>query len=138
MSADEKYILDLCDVVLGTVASRQHKFDFLMGDPNHNGRRQRLPVDAYYPSFNLVIEYREKQHSEPIKIMDRRATISGCSRGEQRKRYDEFRRQVLPRHGITVIELDYSMFAHDRRKRLRRDRLADEATIRLKLGAFLE
>jgi hypothetical protein len=67
--------------------------------------------------------------------MDRRQTVSGCSRGAQRRRYDERRRVVLSQHGIRLVELDYSMFAHDSRKRLRRDLLADEAIVREQLAS---
>jgi len=38
--ADEKYVIDLCDAILRDQASRQHRFDFLVGD---SGRQ--LPED---------------------------------------------------------------------------------------------
>ena len=113
-------MLDLCDQVIGAVGLRQHRFDFLRGDPGKRGMCRRLPVDAYYPDHRLVIEYRERQHSEAVAIMDRRMTVSGCTRGEQRSRYDERRRVVLREQGIRLVELDYSMFSHDRAKRLLR------------------
>ena len=57
---DEDYIIDLCDKILGLKALRQHRFDFLRGDPKRNGKPGvRLPVDAFYDSKNLVIEYYE-------------------------------------------------------------------------------
>ena len=31
--SDEAYVLDLCDAILGEPASRQHRFDWLVGDP---------------------------------------------------------------------------------------------------------
>lgn len=133
---DETYIIDLCDRVLGSPASRQHRFPFLTGDPGKHGRCRQLPVDAYYPALGLAVEYRERQHSEPVRFMDRRQTVSGCARGEQRRRYDDRRRLMLPHHGIRLVELDYSMFAHDGRKRLRRDREADEAVVRAMLAAL--
>jgi len=121
MPKDEAYVLELCDIILGVIGIRQHRFDFLRGDPGKRGICRRLPVDAYYPDHGLVVEYRERQHTEPVAIMDRRQTISGCSRGEQRRRYDERRRIVLREHGIRLVELDYSMFSHDKRKRLLRE-----------------
>jgi hypothetical protein len=126
---DEHYIIDLCDRVLGLQASRQHRFDFLRGDAGRNGRRRRLPVDAFYPGLSLVIEYRERQHTEAVAIMDRRMTVSGCSRGEQRRRYDERRRRVLPEQDLVLIELNVESFAHDRRKRLKREEAADVAVL---------
>lgn len=132
---DEHYVLDICDRALGIAAARQHRFPFLVGDPGRNGVCRRLPVDAYYEPLQLVVEYRERQHSEPVGFWDGKPTLSG-TRGEQRRRYDERRRVVLPLHGIRLVELDYSMFAHDGQKRLRRDRVADEAVIRSKLAKF--
>jgi len=138
MAKDENYIIDLCDIVLRSRASRQHAFPFLVGDCGKDGRCRRLPVDAYYQNLSLVIEYRERQHSEPVLIMDKRLTISGCSRGEQRKRYDQRRREMLPLNGITLIEFDYAMFSHNSRKRLLRDPAGDERTIRSELRRLLD
>ena len=132
---DESYVIDLCDRVLRLKAKRQHRFDFLRGD---SGRT--LPVDAYYETSadrNFVIEYREMQHSEPVSFFDNRQTCSGCNRAEQRRRYDELRRKVLPQHGIRLIELDYSLFQHTTQKRLKRDTTKDEAVIRERLSEFL-
>lgn len=62
---DESYVLDLCDLVLTHESSRQHRFAFLLGD---TGRR--LPVDAYYSTLNLVIEFYERQHYEEVRFFD--------------------------------------------------------------------
>ena len=120
MPKDEAYVLALCDQVLGAVGLRQHRFDFLKGDPGKHGRCARLPCDAYYPDLRLVIEYRERQHSEPVAIMDRRIVMGGITRGEQRRRYDQRRRVVLAEQKINLVEIDYSMFEHNKAKRLLR------------------
>lgn len=138
MAKDESYVIDLCDIVLRSRASRQHAFPFLVGDCAKDGRCRRLPVDAYYEDLQLVIEYRKRQHSEPVVIMDARQTISGCSRREQRKRYDQRRREVLPLNGITLFEFDYAMFSHNSRKRLLREPARDEAIIRSELRRILD
>jgi hypothetical protein len=138
MAKDEQYVIGLCDRVLGLKAERQRKFPFLVGDPDHLGRCRALLVDAYYEKHKLVVEYRERQHSEPVSIMDRRwCAVSGCSRAEQRRRYDQRRREVLPLNGVRLLELDYTMFAHDRRKRLLRNAALDERVIRSRLDALL-
>lgn len=120
--SDEIYVIDLCDEILRQVAFRQHKFDFLRGD---SGRR--LPVDAYYEYLNLVIEYRERQHSEAVSHFDKphNMTVSGVHRGEQRKIYDQRKRDLLPVNGIKLIEIDYTQFEYDGRKRIVRDRERD-------------
>ena len=128
-NSDESYIIDLCDEALGLVASRQHKFVFLTGDAG-----TKLPVDAYYKELALVIEYRERQHTEEVKFFDRRNTVSGVSRGEQRRIYDQRRRDVLPVHDITLIELNYSDFEYTSSKKLLRRRKEDLEVIRHKLG----
>ena len=103
--SDEYYVIDLCDEVLGRKAERQKRFDFLKGDKGNS-----LPVDAYYKDLNLVIEYHERQHTEEVKFFDNKQTVSGVSRGEQRKIYDERRKEVLPKHGIKLLIISYSDF----------------------------
>lgn len=127
---DEDYVLNLCDEVLKLKASRQHKFDFLVGD---SGRK--LPVDAYYPSLNLAIEYRETQHENEVKFFDKpdKITVSGVSRGEQRKIYDQRRRDVLPKHGIQLIEINYHDFDYDRKNKIIRNKEHDLEKVKLKL-----
>lgn len=107
---DEQYVLDLCDEVLNTTAYRQHRFEFLVGDKGRNGRCTKLPVDGFYPEHNLVIEYHEIQHSNPVPLFDDKMTCSGISRREQRRLYDQRRRDILPQHGIDLIEISYSDF----------------------------
>lgn len=119
-SSDEAWIIGLCDEVLGEQAIRQHRFSFLTGDPGSTGRRSPLPVDAFYPARKLLIEFHEIQHSKPVAHFDKRQTVSGVSRAEQRRRYDELRREVLPRHGIDIVIFDYSEFEHTTGGRLRR------------------
>lgn len=137
--SDEAYVIDLCDAALGEAAIRQHRFDFLRGDGGSRGEGARLPVDAWYPAHNLVVEYRERQHSEAIAFFDRRTTVSGMGRGEQRALYDQRRRDVLADQGIGLVEIDFSMFAHDRAKRIIRqatDREVIERALRGWLSAL--
>lgn len=121
--SDEHYVLDLCDIVLKILGLRQHRFDFLFGDPNAQGKCAKLPVDSYYPELQLVIEYKEQQHTKPNKHFDKPDlfTVSGVHRGEQRKIYDQRRLEVLPKHGIKVIEISYSDFKFDKKDKIVRD-----------------
>ena len=135
---DEDYIIDLCDEILRCKASRQHRFDFLLGDPNTRGKRTPLPVDAYYEPLNLVVEYRERQHTESVPIMDRRSTIRGVPRAEQRRIYDNRREKILPKHGIELILLSFDQFRCDSRKQLHRDPISDREVIRSKLKSRLK
>ncbi|ROI10782.1 hypothetical protein EGI11_02505 [Chryseobacterium sp. H3056] len=118
---DENYVLDLCDEVLDLIGSRQHRFEFLLGDAG-----TKLPVDIYYKEHNLVIEYREYQHTNAVKHFDKpdKMTVSGVHRGEQRKIYDQRRRDILPAKGIKLIEIDYTEFAHSK-NRIMRDKEKD-------------
>ena len=129
--SDEAYVIDLCDAVLKLKAQRQHGFDFLLGDAGKSGSRRKLPVDAFYPNLNLVIEYLEPQHSKPVKHFDKpdKITVSGVHRGEQRKIYDERRRTTLPKMGIRLIEIDYTVFNCDGRGRIVRDKSNDLSVI---------
>lgn len=125
---DENYVIDLCDKILGINAIRQHRFDFLRGDSG-----VPLPVDAFYPTLNLVIEYQEKQHTEKVSFFDKRQTVSGVSRGEQRRLYDERRRIVLPEHGIKLMIISYSDFDYNSSKRIVRNIKKDFNTLKKKL-----
>ena len=127
-SSDEYYIINLCDEILDLNASRQHTFGFLVGDLHKDGvTRTKLPLDAYYESLNLVIEFLEKQHTEEVSHFDKtdRVTVSGVSRGEQRKIYDQRRRTVLENKEIDLIEVDYSLFEVDNDKKLLRNKEND-------------
>lgn len=126
----EAYVIDLCDKILGLKSRRQHRFDFLLGDPNSAGRRARLPVDAYYEELGLVIEYWERQHLSPTPFWDKRMTPSGCTRGEQRRIYDERRREVLGAQGIGLVVLTFEQLDHAANGKLRRNIAEDEQAIR--------
>lgn len=126
---DETYVIDLCDEVLGMKSSRQHRFPFLLGDSG-----VPLPVDAYYEKLGLVVEYCEKQHTEAVKFFDRKQTVSGVSRGEQRRIYDERRKTILPQHNIKLVNINYSDFQYDSQKRIVRNHLKDIGIVRKKLG----
>ena len=117
-NSDEQYVIDLCNEVLGLKGLQQYRFPFLLGDSG-----TRLPVDVYYPKLNLVIEYYERQHTESVKLFDRKMTVSGVTRGEQRRIYDERRRTVLPKRGIKLVIINYSDFGMS--KKLVRNHDAD-------------
>lgn len=75
---------------------------------------------------------------EAIGFWDKRATISGIPRGQQRALYDQRRRDVLPVHGIDVLGLDVGEFAQNRAKRLKRDVVADTKAVEARLRAWLD
>jgi len=136
---DEHYVIDLCDEVLNLTASRQHRFDFLLGDVHKDGvTRTKLPVDAYYKELNLVIEYYEKQHTESVAHFDKPdvKTVSGVSRGEQRKLYDQRRKEQLPKNGINLIIIDYTQLSHNGSKDLIRDKEKDIAVLKTILEKY--
>lgn len=128
---DEFYVIDLCDQILGYNARRQARFDFLRGDPGKNSIGRRLPLDAYYEKHSLVIEYRELQHSKPVAHFDKpsRLTVSGVTRGEQRRIYDERRRAMLPQYGIKLVEINYYDLVTNTRGRLKQEYATDFAAI---------
>ena len=130
-ASDEAYVLDLCDRVLGESGQRQHQFEWLLGDPGKTGRRVRLPVDSYWPRANLVVEYRERQHDQPIPHFDKpdRLTISGVDRGAQRALYDARRDRLIPAHGIRLMIITPADLDATPRGRLRRNPGHDLPTI---------
>ncbi|MET9875413.1 hypothetical protein ABZZ36_12410 [Actinacidiphila glaucinigra] len=130
--SDEAYVLDLCDEVLAERGERQHRFDWLVGDPSPSGRRARLPVDSYWPGHGLVVEYREIQHDRPVTFFDKpdRLTVSGVHRGAQRALYDARREALIPANGLELLIIRPADLAADSRGRLRRVREADLAVLR--------
>jgi hypothetical protein len=116
LMSDKAYVIDLCDTILAQKAARQKRFDFLLGDLHKDGKsRTKLPVDAYYETLKLVIEFKEPQPDESDAISDQpeTKTVSGVSRGEQRQIYDQRRTEVLSKHDIKLIEIPYAIFEYD-------------------------
>ena len=130
--SDETYVLNLCDEILASRCSRQHRFEWLLGDPGKTGRQVRLPVDSYWPSHQLVVEYRERQHDEPTPHFDKpeRITVSGVHRGIQRAMYDKRREKLVPTHGLRLVIIKPTDLDCDSRGRLRRNRNHDESALR--------
>ena len=134
-NSDEHYVLDLCDEVLGIRGHRQFTFEWLRGDPSPaRPLGTKLPVDGYLPSLGLVVEFQEEQHSQPSAFFDRRQTVSGVGRGEQRRRYDVRKRELVPRNSLRLVVLEKSAFVV-RSKRIARDRAADLDVVRGYLAA---
>jgi hypothetical protein len=140
-NSDEYYILNLCDEILNEKASRQHTFPFLLGDFHKDKiSRTKLPLDGYYKNLNLVIEYREKQNTEEVLHIDNpeAKTVSGVSRGEQRKIYDQRRRDVLLRKEIKLIEINYYAFEYDSQMNIIRNNEKDIEILKEILKDFIK
>lgn len=135
-TSDEAYVLNLCDRVLGEASSRQHRFDWLLGDPGRSGRRVRLPVDGYWPVANLVVEYRERQHGLPVPHFDKPEvlTVSGVHRGLQRALYDARRNDLIPQHGIRLVVVTPADLDATAAGRLRRNEAHDLPALRRALA----
>lgn len=101
--AEDQWIALFERVLGGEPAERQHTFEFLRGDPTPKyPKGVKLRVDAYFEQHRLVLEYLGEQHFESNKLMDRRP-----GRAEQRRRYDQLRLDVLPQHGIKVLQVRF-------------------------------
>ncbi|HNS49715.1 MAG TPA: HIT family protein [Anaerolineae bacterium] len=128
--SDEKYLLDIVARILAEPDySWQHRFPALLGDPGRDGKPRTLPVDGYFPRHRLIVEYWERQHSAPVGIMDEGESVSGVSRGHQRRLYDARRQAFADAHGLRLVILDYRGFETGHQGRLRRDPARDEAIV---------
>lgn len=133
-ASDEHYVLDLCDEILGASGRRQATFDWLRGDPSPlRPLGTKLPVDGFWSDLKLVVEFQEEQHSKPSPFFDRRQTVSGVGRGEQRRLYDERKRLIIPEHGLNLVVIEKSAFVV-RSKRILRDPARDIAVVRAHFG----
>lgn len=96
---EQKAIKIISHILLAEeVIENRGNFDWLRGD-----KGTKLRVDAYFPSEKLVLEYNGVQHFKPNKLMDRRQ-----GRAEQRRRYTELRRKLIPKHGLNLLEINYN------------------------------
>jgi hypothetical protein len=124
----ERYCVKLVSEALGGAEYKSgHTFPFLRGDPTPKRKEgTRLPVDAYFPTFNIVLEFRESQHyANRVEFWDKRITATGQPREQQRKLYDERRERILPAHGINLIIIyDYELTG---------ERIKDLDTVKQKL-----
>ena len=105
--------------------------------PAKMGDRQNSYVDAFFPDTNLIVEYREKQHTKPVEIMDRRMTVSGVHRGEQRRIYDVRKEKWAADNKIRFVVVTYADLAHKNSGRLKRDADYDLAVLRPLIEDFL-
>ena len=76
------------------------------------------------PEYKAVLDqhqlsYEEKQHTEAVPIFDRRDTVSGVPRGEQRRLYDERKAQAIPENGLRLVVIHKSEFRTHRDKIVR-------------------
>lgn len=132
--SDEHYVLGLCDELLGVPGIRQARFDWLRGDPSPaRPRGTQLPVDGYWPDLGLVVEFQEEQHTQPSPFFDRRQTISGMGRSEQRRLYDQRKRVLIPEHGLKLVVIEKSAFVLRSRK-IDRDHARDLQVVRRHLA----
>jgi hypothetical protein len=134
--SDEAYVIDLCDKFLGIKAYRQQKFDFLVGDLHKDGKtKTQLPVDAYYAELKTVVEFQRNEDPDfdNENKKQNKKTVSGMTRGEQRKRYDERKAKVLPMNGIKFIILHASDFKCDVYNKLMRNLESDMKVIKAAL-----
>lgn len=131
--SDEYYVLDLCDEVLGSRGVRQATFDWLLGDVSpKTGRARKLPIDGYWPELQLAVEFQEKQHTESVPVFDRRVTISGMTRGEQRRLYDQRKVDALPGRSIRLVVIHKYEFSV-RKDRIVRSPSQDLEVVRARL-----
>jgi hypothetical protein len=79
-STEVDHILSVCDRRLGEVGRRAHLFTWLRAP--EAGADEWLPVEAYYPRARLVVVYRER-----------------------RRAHDHLYRELVPRHGLRLLEL---------------------------------
>lgn len=139
--SDEAYVLDLCDKVLEQKAYRKQKFDFLLGDLHKDGKtKTQLPVGAYYESLKLAVEYvkEEDEYFDSVNTKYNKMTISGMTRGAQRKRYAERKAKMLPEHQIQFVEISSNDFKCNDETEIIRNEVSDIKTVQKALKRFID
>lgn len=105
---DANYVLNLCDALLARPSFRQYRFPFLFN------KGKALPVDAYYPDLNLVVEYRGVGNP-----------------------YDRGEHDTLLQHGVSLVEVGYADLPRDPGGRLRRLPEPIRAVLQGRLAPFV-
>lgn len=157
-NSDKKYVIDLCDKVIGMKSDRKKRFDFLLGDLHKDGVSQtKLPVDAYYAMLQLVVHYNDiKPWEQAIPVINNEeddlidddieenefeeSTPKAkrvISREEQRSIYNERRAKVFPKHDIDFVLISYSDFNHDASLKIIRDEAYDSKIVYKALEEFI-
>lgn len=128
------YVIGLLAEILDEQPEREAKYPWALGDPSpRTGLCRQLPFDAAWETRRLIVEVDEDQHRKPVLHFDKPhvITVSGVSRGEQRRLYDARKRAAARAQGYTLVEIPW-----ERRPHLaRRDRAADTAALRALLQA---
>lgn len=115
MASEENYVLDLCDTILEKEGLRHHGFNFLLANPQREGKPGNpIPCDLYYPELKLVIEFNGHPH---LPLDD--AQIA------QRSTYAARKRDALAKNKIQLLEIEQSHFDLNDKKQIKRDRDAD-------------
>ncbi len=135
--SDSKYILDLCDEALDMKGARQHTFEFLLGDYHKDGlTRTMLILDLYYPKLNLVIELRGKVYQDTSE-RESEITVSGVTRAEQRKIYNQRKVDVLAKEEVNYLEIEYYLFQLDSENKIIRNHDADLKVVQEALSEYM-
>lgn len=102
MPSDERYLIDLCDGVLGRKSLRAHQLTV----PSERSV-ELLMVSAYYSDLSLAVDVHLDE-----------------------QRVDPRRRETLARVGVELVVLNRLVFALNDAGRLRRDQVEDEVIVR--------
>jgi hypothetical protein len=133
LGAIASYVIGLVSELLGELPELEKTFPWAVGDVSEKtGRSRQLPFDAVWESRHLIVEVDEDQHRHPMPFWDKpdKLTVSGVSRGVQRRLYDERKRATAREQGYIVIEIPWER----RSAPINRDRQADLALVRARLS----
>jgi very-short-patch-repair endonuclease len=131
----QRYVTDLLEQLLGP-CEKEKRFDWARGDSRTpSGKGVPLPFDAVWESRRLIVEIDERQHDESVDFFDKPSvmTVSGVSRGEQRRLYDERKVRLAGEHGYAVVRIPTR-----RLSRGFRDRASDLSAISERLRDVIE
>jgi hypothetical protein len=122
------YVIGLLEEILDEPCEREKRYAWALGDESEKtGRRAMLPFDAVWENRKLIVEIDEDQHRRPVRFWDKpdRMTVSGVDRGQQRRLYDDRKRDAARGAGYVVLEIPWPRRPPSRD----RDRAADEEAL---------
>ncbi len=140
-NSDEKYLVDIINSLLGKKGTEKQTFDYLLGDLHQDGEtRTELPVDLYFWELKLAIEFvnHPKTREQLIPQKQKKMTVSGVTRAEQRVKYFDRKKKVLTKKGIDFVEIPLAGFTCNEELKLVRNAEDDERVLRGILGHYLD
>lgn len=88
--------------ILNCKAKVEYKFEWLISDKGY-----AMPVDIYFPEYNLIIEYNGQQHYMPIDFGG--GSDDAVTKFKSQIKRDKLKYRLIREHKIQLLVIPYNM-----------------------------